>query len=83
MPDEEQPAPEEDGLVIPEVGEWAMKKHHFLQRYIDAFTKSMKGKWKSLHYIDLYASAGLIRVDGHGLTWGSPMLAATSQLWTR
>jgi hypothetical protein len=52
--------PEDDGLYIPEVGAWSADKHHFLRRYIDAFTTAMKGKkWDGLHYIDLFASAGI------------------------
>jgi len=78
VPDRAQPGPEDDGLPIPEVGQWALKKHHFLRRYIYAFTTSMRGKWSRLHYIDLFASAGIVRIEGHGLGWGSPLLAATT-----
>lgn len=54
--------PQDDGLCIPEVGEWSSDKHYFLQRYIDAFTSSMKNKgWSGLHYIDLFAGAGIER----------------------
>jgi three-Cys-motif partner protein len=70
------PQPEDDGLVIPIVGRQSTHKHYFLQRYIDIFTKSMSGKW-SLHFIDLFAGAGIERVKGSNrLQWGSPMLAA-------
>ncbi|HUU84542.1 MAG TPA: three-Cys-motif partner protein TcmP [Phycisphaerae bacterium] len=74
----ELPPPEDDGLLIPKVGEWARDKHHFLYRYIYAFTTSMKAKgWTGLHYIDLFASAGIERGKGSGeLIWGSPLLAA-------
>jgi three-Cys-motif partner protein len=74
----ELPPPEEDGLAIPEVGEWSRDKHHFLYRYIDAFTTSMKDKgWKGLHYIDLFAGAGVERIRSSSeLIWGSPLLAA-------
>ena len=70
--------PEYDGRYIPEVGEWSKDKHYFLQRYIDAFTNSMKGKkWSSLHYIDLFAGAGIERLkDSKKLEWGSPLIAA-------
>jgi three-Cys-motif partner protein len=74
----ELPPPEDDGLCAPEVGEWSRDKHHFLRRYLDAFTESMKGKqWSSLHYIDLFAGAGLERLRDSGeLEWGSPLIAA-------
>ncbi len=69
------PPPEDDGLHIPEVGDWSAHKHHFLWRYIDAFTVSMKEKWK-LHYVDLYAGAGITKLKNSGkLEWGSPLLA--------
>jgi three-Cys-motif partner protein len=72
------PTPADDGLFTPEVGSWSIHKHHFLTRYIDAFTTSMRGKgWSGLHYIDLFASAGLERIkDSGALEWGSPLIAA-------
>lgn len=52
-------SPTDDGLEISTVGEWSRDKHHFLSRYIDAFTNAMKKKgWSGLHYIDLFAGAG-------------------------
>ena len=73
--------PQDDGLYIPEVGEWSKDKHYFLQRYIDAFTNSMKGKaWNGLHYIDLFAGAGIECLkDSQKLDWGSPLIAAQSR----
>jgi three-Cys-motif partner protein len=72
------PPPEDDGLLIPEVGEWSQHKHYFLLRYIDAFTSSQKAKnWKGLHYVDLFAGAGIERIKATGhLGWGSPLIAA-------
>jgi three-Cys-motif partner protein len=44
---------------------------------MDAFTTSMRGKWGALHYIDLFAGAGIERLEeSKTLEWGSPMLAA-------
>lgn len=70
--------PEDDGLKIPDVGSWSQDKHHFLQRYIKAFITAMKQKkWSGLHYIDLFAGAGIERIEGTGeLDWGSPLIAA-------
>lgn len=71
------PPPTEDGLFIANVGAWSKDKHHFLARYIDAFTTAMKDKnWGGLHYIDLFAGPGIERVEGNGLDWGSPLIAA-------
>ena len=74
----ELPHPKDDGLFIPTVGEWSHDKHYFLMRYIDAFTTSMKNKnWAGLHYIDLFAGAGIEKLETSGkLEWGSAMIAA-------
>ena len=74
----ELPPPQDDGLYIPTVGDWSQDKHWFLTRYIDAFTTSMRNKrWKGLHYIDLFAGAGIERLKtSQKLNWGSPMIAA-------
>lgn len=74
----ELPSPVDDGLPIPEVGPWSYDKHYFLWRYLNAFTTAMgKKKWVGLHYIDLFAGAGIERLKGSNqLEWGSPLLAA-------
>lgn len=72
------PNPKDDGLPIMPAGPWARNKHYFLARYIDAFTTAMKGKrWSGLHYIDLFAGPGMLRLETTGeLEWGSPMIAS-------
>ena len=79
MPD--LPPPKPDGLLTPEVGDWSRDKHHFLRRYLDAFTTAMKNKgWSGLHYIDLFAGAGVEQLKlSKELQWGSPMLAAQTR----
>jgi len=74
----EIPPPKDDGLFIPIVGEWSHDKHYFLMRYIDAFTTAMKNKkWTGLHYIDLFAGAGIEKLEtSEKLEWGSAMIAA-------
>jgi three-Cys-motif partner protein len=73
----ETPQPVDDGLRIPVVGQWSSEKHYYISRYMDAFTTAMHGKWKALHYIDLFAGAGIERLrESKNLEWGSPMLAA-------
>ena len=73
--------PQDDGLVIHEVGPWSRDKHHFLRRYVDAFTTAMgkKKQWSGLHFIDLFAGAGIEKLKGAGLDWGSPLIAATTR----
>lgn len=75
------PPPEDDGLYIQPVKEWSRHKHHFLRRYIDAFATAMRDKsWASLHYIDLFAGAGIERLRESGtLAWGSPLIAAQAK----
>ena len=73
----ELPVPDDDGEYIEEVGQWSADKHHFLRRYIDAFTTSMKDKpWQGLHYVDLFAGPGIVRLENGALDWGSPLIAA-------
>ena len=75
------PAPEDDGLYITEVGEWSKDKHFFLHKYINAFTTAMKNKpWSGIHYIDLFAGAGIERLkESQKLDWGSPLIAAQAE----
>lgn len=75
------PPPNDDGLYIPEVGEHSKYKHHFIEQYINAFTTAMKDKkWSGLHYVDLFAGAGIERLRSSGtLAWGSPMIAAKTR----
>lgn len=69
-------APVDDGLPIPIVGGWSRRKYHFLGRYLDAFTTAMKDKWRELHYIDLFAGAGIARFEAsQELAFSSAMLA--------
>lgn len=69
---------EDDGLVIPEVGVWTKKKHHFLARYLQLFSTGMKNKWPQRIYLDLFAGAGYCKIRGTDeIVFGSPLIAAT------
>ena len=71
--------PQDDGLFKRKVGQWSANKHYFLRRYIDIFKTGMgKQKWDELHYIDLFAGAGLEQIRNGPLEWGSPIIAAQS-----
>lgn len=75
----ELPPPEDDGLVKGTVKPHSAQKHHFLARYIHAFTTAMRKKWPCLHYVDLFAGAGIDQEEATGeLCWGSPLIAAQS-----
>ncbi len=45
---------EDDGLMTPEVGDYAEEKYRLIGLYAELFAKAMKGKWDSRVYIDLY-----------------------------
>lgn len=64
---------DDDGLLMRESGEWIKRKHHFLDRYCNMFTQSMKGKWHRL-YIDVMAGPGRCRIKSSGeICPGSPL----------
>src|SRR4030042_2524013 len=54
----------DDGLYIPDVGDWAEQKYRLLWNYADLFSTSMKNKWDERGYIDLFAGAGYARIRG-------------------
>lgn len=75
-----------DGLPLQCVGPWAMAKHDYLRRYIDA-TAGPRSKYVGATpsrprpggaaFIDLFAGPGLARVDRTGeVIEGSPLIAA-------
>ena len=66
----------DDGLFIPDVGNWEEEKHRLVALYASLFSTGMKHKWDERVYLDLYASAGLSRVRGtNRIIPGSPLLA--------
>lgn len=69
--------PRDDGLALPTVGRWSVRKYHFLERYLRTFSTGMKDLWPNRQYIDLFAGAGLVRLRGsEEVVCGSPVLAA-------
>ncbi len=73
--------PEDDGLPARTFGKWTTFKLDYLQRYIDLFEKSMRGKsWCARCYIDLYAGTGKFQVEGQSsFQLGSALLALTTK----
>src|SRR5687767_13420405 len=64
-----------DGLRTRESGSWIKRKHHYLDRYCDIFTKSMKDKWHRV-YLDVMAGPGRCEIRGSGeIVPGSPFVA--------
>ena len=70
-----------DGLPVRDSGPWIQRKYFFLKKYMDIFTRAMKGKWQNrLSYIDLFAGPGrcLIR-DTNSEVDGSPLIALSHE----
>ncbi len=74
-------APEEDGLIAREYGEWTEEKLDYLERYIWTFETSMRAKpWRERHYIDLFAGPGKCRIERTGqILLGSPLIALMTE----
>lgn len=72
---------EDDGLPARTFGKWTTVKLDYLQRYIDLFEKSMRGKsWCARCYIDLYAGTGKFQLEGQcNFHLGSALLALTTK----
>jgi three-Cys-motif partner protein len=70
------PSVEDDGLYTPEVGEWAERKYRLIAYYAEMFATSMKDKWASRVYMDLFAGAGRGRIkDSSRIITTSALLA--------
>lgn len=64
-----------DGLVVRKSGEWARRKHHYLNNYCGITTTSMKSKFK-LVYLDVMAGPGRCRIEDTTEEFqGSPFVA--------
>ena len=57
------PTLEDDGRLLQEVGEWGATKYALVKHYAEMFATSMKEKWDSRVYIDLFAGAGRARLE--------------------
>jgi len=65
-----------DGLPIEGIGPWSAEKYKLIQHYVSQFATSMKNKWKSRIYIDLFASCGVSKIKGTSkIVPASPLLA--------
>ncbi len=70
------PELEDDGLNTPEVGDWAEEKYRLVGFYAELFAKSMKGKWDSRVYLDLFSGTGRARIKStNKIVPASPLLA--------
>ena len=63
-----------------ESGRWVAEKLDYLRRYIDVFETSMRTKWATRHYIDLFAGPGKCVCRNTGNVYlGSSLLALTTR----
>lgn len=72
----ELPTLDDDGLLTPDVGDWAEDKYRLVKLYASLFTTSMRGKWDRLVYVDLFAGAGRAAIRGtQRIVPASPLVA--------
>jgi three-Cys-motif partner protein len=55
---------DDDGLPTLEIGAWGEEKYRHVFLYASLFIKSMRAKWDSLIYLDLFAGSGRSRIRG-------------------
>lgn len=76
MIDTSESLSEDDGLYLPEAGDWSERKHQKFKYYTSMFSSSMKNKWDRRVYIDLFAGPGKWRIKRTDkIEPGSPLVA--------
>lgn len=75
----------DDGLIIDDVGPWALEKYKLLGFYCDIFTGSMHNKWDNLVYIDLFSGSGYAKIrETNKIVRTSPLVSLSlSQRFTK
>lgn len=67
---------DDDGLKVAEVRSWSEEKYRLVEAYSSLFCRSMRGKWGSLVYLDLFAGPGYARFKGtNRIVAASPLIA--------
>lgn len=61
---DEFPILEDDGLIVEEIGPWALDKYRLVSYYSSLFVKAIRAKWDQLVYIDLFSGPGRSVVKG-------------------
>lgn len=65
---------EDDGLVIAEIGAWGEEKYRLVSYYASLFVTSIRGRWDSLVYLDLFSGSGYSSIRGKDrIVAASPM----------
>lgn len=73
------PSRDDDGLINEEVHAWSEEKYHLVQHYAAVFCKSMKGKWGSLVYLDIFSGPGRSKIDGKRIIDAPPLIVLSSE----
>ncbi len=75
----------DDGLTLPDIGLWGIKKYKLFGSYCDIFTSGMKYKWDERVFIDLFSGAGYakLRNDGKILMTSSLIAASVPSKFTK
>lgn len=76
---DEYPSKDDDGLPFEDVHAWVEEKYRLVQHYSALFCKSMKGKWGSLVYIDLFSGPGRSRIDNKRIIDAIPLLVIAEE----
>lgn len=70
----------DDGYLAPEIGSWGEDKYDLVKKYAQMFATSMKKKWNTRIYIDLFSGPGRARIKrSRKIVLGSPLLAMDIQ----
>lgn len=70
------PSLPDDGLINLTIGKWTLEKYKLVRYYADLFSSSMKGKWGSRVYVDLFSGPGRGRIKfTTRIVPASPLLA--------
>ena len=66
----------DDGYLTPEIGSWGEDKYDLVKKYAELFATSMKKKWDTRVYVDLFAGPGRARIKrSQTIVLGSPLIA--------
>ncbi len=68
---DETPLLDDDGLMIDVVGTWAEDKYRLVSLYAAVFAKSMRSKWPTLVYLDLFAGPGRVKIKNTSRIYAS------------
>lgn len=75
---DDYPPKSDDGLLVEDVHAWAEEKYRLVQHYSSLFCKSMRRKWESLVYIDLFSGPGRSRIDHKRIIDAVPLLVTNT-----